>query len=69
MESKVVITEAIQKAGGVAAVAKALGMSEEGVRLWRARGKVPASRVVEFEQLSGVPRERLCPQLYRTARA
>lgn len=60
---------ALEKGGGIGAIAKALSMSEEGVRLWRARGKVPAERVVELEALTGVPREDLRPDLYRAAPA
>lgn len=59
-----VIREAIDKAGGKKAVADALGMSEEGVRVWIVRGKIPAERVVEVEGITGVPRERLRPDLY-----
>lgn len=64
-----VITEAIEKGGGLKALATAMGMSEEGVRIWRSRGKVPAERVVELEKLTGVPREKLRPDLYRTGEA
>lgn len=64
MDQAEVIKNAIDKAGGVKAVAKAMQMSEEGVRLWHARGRVPAERVVELEQLTGVPREALRPDLY-----
>ncbi|MFA5941381.1 MAG: Cro/CI family transcriptional regulator [Sinimarinibacterium sp.] len=65
MSSESVIGDALEKGGGVGAVAKALGISDEAVRLWRARGKVPAERVVDVERLTGVPRERLRPDLYR----
>jgi hypothetical protein len=59
-----VIAEAIVKGGGVRRVAIAMKMSEEGVRLWRVRGFVPAKRLVEFARLTGVGRERLAPDLY-----
>jgi hypothetical protein len=59
-----VIAEAIVKGGGVRRVANAMKMSEEGVRLWRVRGFVPAKRLIEFALLTGVPRERLAPDLY-----
>lgn len=64
MSESIVIAEVLKKGGGVGAVAKALNMSAEGVRLWRARGQIPASRVVELEQLTGVPRAQLRPDLY-----
>lgn len=59
------IARALEQGGGIGAVAKALKISDEAVRLWRARGKVPAERVVELEALTGVPREELRPDLYR----
>lgn len=46
MKQSFVIGEALKRAGGVGAVAKALNMSEEGVRLWRARGAIPAGNVL-----------------------
>lgn len=60
-----IIKDALERGGGVSAVAKALKLTDEAVRLWRARGKVPAGRVVELERLTGVPREDLRPDLYR----
>lgn len=48
-----VIAEALKKAGGVKAVATALGMSEEGVRLWRSRGKVPPEHVIWLAERTG----------------
>lgn len=59
-----VIRDAIERAGGKKAVAAALKMSEEGVRIWISRGKIPAERVVEVEHITGVPREKLRPDLY-----
>ena len=59
-----VIAEALDSAGGVAAVAAAIGKTREAVRLWRVRGHVPDRHLVELERLSGVPRERLRPDLY-----
>jgi len=67
MSSESVIREALEKGGGIGAVSKALGLTDEAVRLWRSRGKVPAERVVELERLTGVPREQLRPDLYRGA--
>jgi hypothetical protein len=64
MSQSKVIAEAIDKGGGIKAVAAAMKMSEEGIRLWRVRGFVPAKRLIEFAHLTGVPRERLAPELY-----
>jgi DNA-binding transcriptional regulator YdaS (Cro superfamily) len=65
MSSSTVIAQALERAGGYAAVAKALNLNPEAVRLWRSRGRVPAERVVDLERLTGVPREQLRPDLYR----
>lgn len=62
-----VIGRAIEQGGGIGAVAKAMGLTEEGVRLWRVRGRVPDKHLIEFERLTGVPREELRPDLYRRA--
>lgn len=64
LDQSEIIRDAFEKAGGIGAVAKAFEMSEEGVRLWRARGKVPDKHVIELERISGVPRQRLRPDLY-----
>jgi hypothetical protein len=45
-------------------VARGLGLSRSAVSLW---DKVPAEVVVEVERISGIPRERLRPDLYRRA--
>ena len=51
-----------------AGVAKMLGMSQRGVGLWFARGRIPAERVIELERVSGIPREKLRPDLYAKQR-
>ena len=61
-----IIKDALERGGGISVIARTMGLSDEAVRLWRARGKVPAERVVELEQLTGVPREQLRPDLYRS---
>lgn len=52
---------AIDAAGGVAALARALDISQPSVSAWR---RIPADRVVAVEALTGVRRERLRPDLY-----
>jgi DNA-binding transcriptional regulator YdaS (Cro superfamily) len=44
-----------------------MGISQRAVGKWLQAGKVPAERVVELESVTGIPRERLRPDLYRTA--
>jgi len=52
---------AIDAAGGVAALARGLGISQPSVSAWR---RVPADRVVAVEDLTGVKRELLRPDLF-----
>lgn len=50
--------------GLLAKVARGVGLSRAAVSLWT---KVPAERVVDVERITGIPREQLRPDLYRTA--
>jgi hypothetical protein len=61
-----IIAEALKKAGGIGAVAKALDMSEEGVRLWRARDNVPANNVLWLSERTdwAFTPHQLAPELY-----
>ena len=45
-----------------AKVAHGLGLTRAAVVKW---DKVPAERVVEIERITGIPRERLRPDLFR----
>ena len=47
--------------GGTAALARGLGVRSQAISQWR---EVPANRVLRVEQLSGVARWRLRPDLY-----
>jgi DNA-binding transcriptional regulator YdaS (Cro superfamily) len=42
-------------------LAKSLGITHGAVNQWR---RVPAERVVEVERITGIPREKLRPDLY-----
>lgn len=64
MDQVAIIDAALTKAGGTASVAREFGVTTECVRLWRARGHVPANRVIDLERITGVPRELLRPDLY-----
>ena len=55
------LEQAIRAAGGVGALARALGISQPSVSNWR---KIPAERVLSVESLTGVPRSALRPDLY-----
>ena len=56
------VTAAVSAAGGVRKLGRLLGISSQAISQWDC---VPADRVVAVEQATGVPRERLRPDLYR----
>ena len=53
---------AIKAAGGVRALARALGIKHASIVGW---SEIPAGRLVDVERVTGVPREILRPDLYR----
>jgi len=53
------IQRAVDAAGSQRALASILGVSQQAVAQWVARGYAPASRVVEIEAQLGVPRADL----------
>ncbi len=52
------------KRGMMAQIAQELGLTRAAVVTW---DRVPAERVVAVEQITGIPREQLRPDLYRVA--
>jgi DNA-binding transcriptional regulator YdaS (Cro superfamily) len=60
------VDSAIRASGGLAALAKALGISPQAVDKWRRKG-VPAERVLAVEATSGISRHELRPDLYPEA--
>lgn len=55
------LQKAIDAAGGVAALARGLGIAQPSVSGW---SRIPAERVASIEALTKVPREELRPDLY-----
>ncbi|WGD49433.1 molecular chaperone TorD family protein [Bradyrhizobium sp. CB1650] len=55
------LDRAINAAGGVAQLARKIGISQPSVSSWR---MIPAQRVVAVEAATGVPRTELRPDLY-----
>jgi TorA maturation chaperone TorD len=55
------LQEAIRAAGGIGALARALGISQPSVSNWQ---RIPAERVLAVEALTGVSRSVLRPDLY-----
>ena len=58
------LTLAIEAAGGVAALARGLSIAQPSVSGWK---RVPPDRVLAIENLTGISRERLRPDLYGAA--
>jgi DNA-binding transcriptional regulator YdaS (Cro superfamily) len=56
---------AAKAVGGVPALARLLNVREQTPYQW-GRIRIPAERIIEIERLTGVPRELLRPDLYRT---
>ena len=53
------IQRAVEAAGSQHRLAEILGVSQQAISQWVARGYAPASRVVEVEAQLGVPRADL----------
>lgn len=53
--------EAVREAGGGASLGRALGLTRQAIYQW---AKVPPEHVLKVEQISGVSRQRLRPDLY-----
>jgi DNA-binding transcriptional regulator YdaS (Cro superfamily) len=58
------LRQAINQAGGLRALARALGISQNSLAEWR---RVPANRLVQVEAVTGIDRKVLRPDLYREA--
>lgn len=51
----------------MAELAADLNMSRAGVYRWKENGRIPAERVIEVSDITGIPREALRPDLYAVA--
>lgn len=60
-EDKTPLKRAIEAVGGLAGLAKPLGISEQAISQW---DEVPPLRVLAVERVSGIPRHELRPDLY-----
>lgn len=56
------IKQIAEPVGGVVALSLALGMSRGAVSQWDV---VPLERVLQVEEVTGIPRERLRPDFFR----
>lgn len=69
MEAKSPLETAIAKVGSQAALASAVGVTQQAVSLWVRKGRVPAEYVVKVELASGVSRAELRPDMFAGATA
>ncbi len=53
--------QALKAAGCTSEIAKRLALTYQGVSQWK---QVPAERVIAVEAITGIPRERLRPDVY-----
>ncbi len=59
------VVEAVERAGGISALARALNVTPQAVWKWvYEQGRVPPARVLEVERVTGVPRDRLRPDIF-----
>jgi DNA-binding transcriptional regulator YdaS (Cro superfamily) len=56
------VREAVIAAGGIRPLARALGILHTTIIRWRF---IPIERLLQVEKVTGVPRERLRPDIFR----
>jgi DNA-binding transcriptional regulator YdaS (Cro superfamily) len=60
-----IVDEAIATAGGLERLGLAIGITAQAVWKWT---RVPANRVIAVERATGIPRERLRPDIFGAPR-
>jgi DNA-binding transcriptional regulator YdaS (Cro superfamily) len=55
------ITLAIEIKGGMRALGRAIGTTHQNIRGWK---RVPPTRVIAIEEITGIPREVIRPDIY-----
>lgn len=66
MKNEKIVELAIAKAGGLRALGRALGIKFQSIQNWR---QIPAERVIAVERATGIPREKLRPDIFGAPRA
>ena len=61
-----IVAKAAEKAGGVVALARELGIKHTAMYSWK---RVPAERVLDIERVSGISRHELRPDIFGKAAA
>jgi len=56
-----IVKQAAEKAGGVVALARELGIEHPSLHSWK---KVPASRVLDMERITGISRHDIRPDIF-----
>jgi DNA-binding transcriptional regulator YdaS (Cro superfamily) len=64
LDTRVALCRAAATFGGFSELARKLGITPQAVSNWHQRGRVPAVRVLEIEQITGVSRHSLRPDIY-----
>jgi DNA-binding transcriptional regulator YdaS (Cro superfamily) len=59
-----IVAQAAEKAGGVVALARELGIKHTALYSWQ---RVPAERVLEIERISGISRHDIRPDVFGPA--
>lgn len=65
MNMRAVTKKAIKNAGGGAKLASVLNLKRQAIYQWQ---RVPAEHVATVEQITGIPRHELRPDLYPAER-
>lgn len=60
------LKKAVEAAGGQSAVARKIGCTSQAVSKWCNTGEVPIKRLLDFEKATGIPRQDLYPDLFKT---
>lgn len=60
-----IVEQAAEKAGGIVALARKLGIRHASMYSWK---KVPAERVLMIEKITGVSRHEIRPDIFGPAR-
>ncbi len=57
------LNQAVEAAGGVGKLAAGIGVAQNVVSNWKARGQVPADRCPAIESMTGIACEKVRPDL------
>jgi DNA-binding transcriptional regulator YdaS (Cro superfamily) len=61
---RTIVARVVARAGGPSVLARHFGIKPQSVTDWLEADRIPPTRVLECERLSGVPRWRIRPDIY-----